>query len=146
VILPFYPSRNITYKNIAYAIGYTDGMASAMENIDIQYTYHVHQGDTSSSGGCYTTPVYHSHANGCYKKCGGTIGPSENVDIAAGGQWTVRICQTCGEWYNPSATPSTCTKLTSTVICGKKTTTIEGYSLGCGKTIDTIESATIIFN
>ena len=134
-----------------YAKGYTDGYSSGQDNIGtIVYTYHVHKGNSERYGDCYITPIYHVHENSCYKPCGTPVPTTiKQVYIQSiDGYWDVRICPTCKEWYNPNHISSNfnCTKLTTTLICGKSTSTVIGYALGCGKTERTIESATIVFD
>ena len=124
-------------------------MVQALDTLEIQYTYHVHEGsEGTNENGCYTTPVYHSHMTSCYTTCPGTaIVHNGTVTDCARWQVTCNICGTTGyRWdpnknYVPSNEPCTYTYL----ICGKTTSTIEEYVLGCGKTTDTIESATIIY-
>lgn len=114
--------------------------------MNVQYTYHVHEGaEGSTSNGCYTNAVYHSHTNNCYKSCSGSLTKTSSSDD----QYVFK-CNTCGgtnyrtkhDWENnPSVRSCNLPKIS----CGKTTATIEKYSLGCGKTEDTIESATIIY-
>lgn len=118
-------------------------MTSAMENIDIQYTYHEHQGEPSINGGCYTTPVYHSHVSNCYSKCTGTLYSLNNTGTET--QWRCPKCDWKGYRSNSSGTKYGDPCPTSVISCSL-TGTIIAYDIGCGKTTDTVESATIIFN
>lgn len=38
----------------SYAQGFIDGQANAIDNLDITYTYHYHEGDATNGGGCYS--------------------------------------------------------------------------------------------
>ncbi len=59
---------------------------------------HIHTGNSTSGGGCYTVPVYYVHNNACYKKCpGGTnqwlydSGPDDHL------HWNdYGFCNVCG--------------------------------------------------
>lgn len=130
---------NITYRNL----GFTEGLTSAMENIDIQYTYHEHQGESFTNGGCYTVPVYHSHTNSCYSQCSGTIYSLNST--ATQTQWR---CNKCGwqAYIDNVHNTKYGDPCKQNVISCTSGGTIVSYSLGCGKTTDTVESATIIFN
>ena len=124
-------------------MGFTEGLTSAMENIDIQYTYHEHQGESFTNGGCYTVPVYHSHTNSCYSKCPSTIYYLNSTDT----QSQFR-CNKCGwqGYIDKVHNPRTGDPCPNSVISCSLTGTIIAYDIGCGKTTDTVESATIIFN
>ena len=37
----------------SYTQGFIDGQANAIDNLDITYTYHYHEGDATNGGGCY---------------------------------------------------------------------------------------------
>lgn len=37
-----------------YAQGFVDGQANAIENLNVTYTYHYHEGDEVNGGGCYS--------------------------------------------------------------------------------------------
>ena len=37
-----------------YAQGFVDGQTNAVENLNVTYTYHYHEGDDVNGGGCYT--------------------------------------------------------------------------------------------
>ena len=123
-----------------------DGKQDSVSNLNIIYTYHEHEGisDTTANG-CYTTPVYHSHESSCYVTCTGTM---VRVDSYKAGYpettFYVLKCNKCGaEDTGTSKNDKPC--YIKTTNCGKNTNTLDHYSLGCGKTEDTIESATIIY-
>ena len=101
-------------------------MANALGNVNIQYNYHTHEGTTTSGTGCYTTP------NIVNVTCTGWI--ADEFDINGGIH--IGTCNRCGR------TDYT----TGGKICGRLLgTRQDGYKLDCGKTEDTIESATIIY-
>ena len=121
-------------------------MNQALENLDIQYTYHVHEGSAgTTANGCYFMPVYHQHIDTCYTLIRGYYRVSGN---GYGGVWLE--CDLCGRKESggegSSLKNQRCyngcqeNRLTCT-----RTGVIERYSLGCGKNENTIESATIIF-
>lgn len=37
----------------SYAQGFIDGQANVMDNLNVTYTYHYHEGDAENGGGCY---------------------------------------------------------------------------------------------
>lgn len=137
-------------NNSYYALGYTTGVAESLNSANIQYTYHTHTGNSSSKGGCYTTPVYHSHSNSCYYE-------ATKGELVYDGDKIYRryTCSHCGnssiqgDGVNDNGS--------STIICsyclnkgdykcGKSTSTIESYKLSCGKTTASIESAILTFD
>ena len=140
-------NKNSASYTTGYNQGYIDGQNLSTSSTQIKYYYHEHSGSELSGGGCYNTPVYHTHNSySCYKPCGGTLGSPEYVQLENGQTWHVKVCQKCGGWTNSSSTDVTCNIRTSTIICGKTTSTVESYQLNCGKTAETIESATITFD
>ena len=122
-----------------YAQGVVDGMAQALDNLNIQYTYHSHSGTADNGLGCYTIPIRHTHENSCYTTVYGVYEKTSD--------WTGSVydrCTRCGDTQGvglEGVTHCYGTNLTCTI----DTTIISGYSLGCGKTEETIESATIIY-
>lgn len=106
----------------------------------------MHEGSAgATSNGCYTTPVYHSHTTSCYKSCGGSYSITGN---GAEGTYVVK-CSRCGntaykkvsDWNAGSGR----THNSQILNCSINTNLPENYVLGCGKTEETIESATIIY-
>lgn len=103
-----------------YAQGYIDGQKNVTDNLNITYHYHVHQGDASAIGGCYGNCTgYNPRYCGC---------PA----WAWGDQYG--SCATC--WHNHAG--SVCN-----YTVGHDPYTYIGQI--CGKTEDTIESATIVY-
>lgn len=77
----------------------------------------------------------------CYKECSGSVSKTSES-----GGWYYYKCNLCGTIQSGTSEikysfPCTATSL----ICTKTTSTLEEYALGCGKTTDTIETATIIY-
>lgn len=134
-----------------YNLGWIAGQQDLKDNIDISYTYHVHDGNEENGGACYK-PVYkqHTHVSSCYKTVDSTCQCG-----AYAGRWysdTDFRCEVCGHaGHGPSGICGAWTKSTS-IICGKtagqryEDEGIESYTLCCGKTPDTPETATITFH
>ena len=136
------------YGETKYNEGYAQGISDGLSKANIQYVYHIHEGNAGSfANGCYTKEVYHRHISGCYGICNGTIkvgytGWDEGLQVT----FYYQYCQSCGADYTSTSNKNGGTCTNSVPKCGKSTTTtIDGYTIGCGKTTDTIESATIIF-
>lgn len=133
-----------------YAQGVVDGLAQALDNLEIQYTYHIHEGsEGTTSNGCYTKPITHSHNNACY--CSGYFTHNgTNVKNCSFDNNTIYpiVCSNCGryeQWYGKDMSRYGAYNVCGRFICTKSTSEILKYSLGCGKTEGTIESATIIY-
>ena len=114
--------NHISWNN-GYKEGYTQGVADALGKANIVYSYHSHVGDSSSVGGCYgnltgTRPVYCGCNSYIYDK-------DENGHSR---------CANC--YHNHG---------------GDKCDAVSSYTsytyvgLVCGKTEQTIESATIVY-
>ena len=115
-------------------------MQQVLDNLDVQYTYHVHEGSAgTTANGCYTLPVYHAHSNSCYKTCGG-----KQTIVSSNSSYMKVKCTSCGDTSNEDPDYDVFICGVTTLICNKAGT-ISSYKLGCGKTIETIESATIIY-
>lgn len=123
-----------------YRQGYTQGVADGLSKVNIQYTYHVHQGtEGTTANGCYTKPVYHTHSS-CYRVCGG-----HQYTISTHSSYIMVRCESCGAETKEIKDYNSFICGQAVLKCGKTTSTVEKYTLGCGKTEDTIESATIIY-
>ena len=118
-----------------YNLGYMDAKAET-PNASISYVYHKHDGTSSTGGACYA-PIYHSHTMDCY---GGNNNCKNATQISAG-QYR---CNCDGGRFSGTNAWHMCWD-ESHLECDKGGTII-GYSLICGKTEQTIESATIVFN
>ncbi len=158
-------------NNTYYNKGYADGFNKVMDGISISYKYHEHiddNGNIRTSTTIYsTTPI-----GGCYVAAGhthnktGTCGMTEtgylhwhgketdSMSDGTGGHgtyWTASPCTVCGYqpndyttgWTPPDEHSYTEVHCTPGYTCGYPTNT---YKIGCGKTVDTIEEATIIFD
>ena len=145
VIIPFL--GNDTY----FDLGYSEGFAQKTDSISIIYNYHKHSGSSTSMGGCYTVG-YHIHTGSCTSTCTveaeciastrGERGNYYNEYIYRHkncGQGTV----TGSDWQNHSRKGQTWTSNHTYSSCTGK---INAYKLGCGKTEESIESATLIYN
>ncbi len=95
---------------------------------------HIHTGNSTSGGGCYTVPVYHVHNNTCYKKCpGGTnqwlydSGPDDHL------HWNdYGFCNICGGYiFRNSEDISWVSCNAKILVCGKSTSTVESWKLNC---------------
>ena len=112
-------------------------MAQALDNLDVQYTYHVHEGNEgSTANGCYTNAV-HTYESYTYQ-CPGTntiLRTSDGNHAGSAGKYNCdAYCGNFGNYGKKCTATRTGTRIVSTT-----------YSLGCGKTEDTIESVTIIY-
>ena len=123
-------------------------MAEVLDNLDVQYTYHVHEGSEGiTANGCYTAPVYHAHSNSCYSSCNGSWKYSSSFNEDGETYYRVK-CSGCGgadtfikhEWE--SGKIYSCR---TRILTCNKTGFIENYVLGCGKDETTIESVTILY-
>ena len=137
-------------NNSYYTLGYSEGVAEALNSTYIQYTYHTHSGSTSSRGGCYTTPVYHSHSYSCYYEA--TKGEKVYDGDKVFRRYTCSNCGTSsiqGDGVNDNGSPTIICSYCQNkgyYKCGKSTSSIESYKLSCGKSTKTIETAVLTFN
>lgn len=127
--------------------------------------YHSHIGSSSVSGGCYTTPVNHTHSSSCYNKVTGTWQSYEETIICRYGE-TVAMVDGCGEQRSATnwkcsrcgaklytlvidhnthyvggggSAPANPTHVCSQTLNCSKAGTVDHYDLSCGKTTSTIE-------
>lgn len=116
-----------------YLRGYADGMADAAPGeAHIEYTYHKHEGDGSTVGGCYAESRV---------RCTGRMAATDTGTPVSNGYSYNRRCDVCG--YTDTSIGSsrpgigqitgTCPQYKSTIVTN------------CGKTEETIESATIYY-
>lgn len=150
-------SNNKSYYNL----GYLDGFNKVMDSATIEYQYHKHidadgnpitaSTTASISGGCLTSGS-HVHENGCMSTCTVTA-TCTNSYQGESGNW----CNTfeykhssCGQgttsgssWQPYSRKGQTFTDTHTYYSCNNLP--INTYSVGCGKTENSIDSATIIF-
>lgn len=142
---------NNSYYTQGYTKGWADGYDEKLDNIDVEYVYHVHTGSPSSGGGCYSQPINEPIVKTCTVYVGGCEGGG--TSDASGEHCTCEYEEThrdCGQRpYRGTRThrnpphygPAT---YTHDYIDGYRFT--GKYALGCGKTEQTIESATIVFH
>lgn len=135
-----------------YNLGYVDGYAQKLEGLDISYQYHTHKdskGNVTSANarfdtpsGCFTTSniVYKTES----RQCNGTW---VSIGINHDEIMTTIQCNGCGTVSHRSG----CLPIGTN--CGTHTgylhyqvdTGQRYYTLGCGKTENSIESATIVY-
>ena len=142
-----------------------------MDSVTTNYNYHTHIDNNGTNqlsdyvstipGGCYESPVYHSHNNCTSYACGCSLSTfvSNNTNTCpfcgkvsntyfykcADGHITecLKDACKCGMWFKQEVGDACRYKY---YACGKTTSDIDGYILSCGKTEETIDSFTIQFN
>ena len=122
--------------------------------INVNISYHEHMESVGENeNGCYIA-VYHTHISSCKIVCNGTFKATERGTQNADGSWDAPIkCERCGltsEWVSSGAQQrvgDTCNRFKCWKVtgysCKLNDGDIEKYDLVCGKTEETIESATI---
>jgi len=101
-------------------------------------TGHIHSGNENSGDGCYQEPIYHTHDD-CTKITGtyvfDSLVPGGSYNPTTGGFPSYYKCDNCGNqvyvdgaWYGSNV--HNC----GGYSCGKTTSTVELYTLSCGKT------------
>ncbi len=145
--------------------------AVVMESGQVEYTRHHHKNangahpyETSPvQGGCFQTPIYHSHSTGCYKEIPvysyiTDVVTKKHGDISGG----MYYCSECGRSYLEKLHKETTTDyqkamargkysgLTTTykyeLVCNKKAGDVDGYAPNCGYKENAIEKAVIYYN
>lgn len=130
-------------NNSYYKQGYIDGFNKELDGISINYIYHSHSGNSNTKGGCYTKAI-HNHTESCSKEYGTHhVVFTEHYD----GARVYMKCTYCGlgGYYSDGwdiGDWGTCEKNIKRYTCGSPA---QSYGLGCGKTENSIESATIVF-
>ena len=127
------------------AQGFVDGQANAVENLNVTYTYHYHEGDNVNGGGCYAQVTNQTVCGGIYF----------NREYYRGG--------TCSKWcssfYEKEYVCGGCGAVTGTLCggggnsCGRTTGQIGGNHMvtttswqpACGYTQGQILTATIVY-
>ena len=148
-----------TVANVIANIHQHSGSASTGGGCYTTPVYHQHSGSSSTGGGCYTTPVYHAHVSGCYQNATCTVRcigltPGQKNDNWIEHPDSRFEHSSCGRgiaYQTPKHLDGegcncgdTTTHTYSQLVCGKNESTVESYSLGCGKTAgSTIDSYTI---
>lgn len=141
---------NNFYYNQGYTKGWADGYDEKLDNIDVEYVYHVHTGSPDNGGGCYSQPINEPIVKSCRVIVGGCEGGGTSEPD---GHCTCEYETThynCGagssrgtrRHMNPPHFSST--QYNHDYIDGYRFT--GKYALGCKKTEQTIESATIVFH
>jgi len=102
--------------------------------------YHAHSGNTTSGGACYTS-TGHTHVNSCaYNIEFGSYQPYQGFPVTV----TCKNCGTVVASGTNAMAPSTlhcgtwaCGEAEYKLSCTKTTSTIDSYTLSCGKTAGT---------
>lgn len=128
-----------------YAQGFVDGQANVMDNLDVTYTYHYHEGDDIHGGGCYAQTENQ-------KQCGVIVFSREYYRGRTCSKW-------CASFYEKEYVCSGCGIVTGTLCggggnsCGKKSGQIDGHHMVtttswepvCGYSQGQILTATIVY-
>lgn len=134
---------NAIYLEQGYREGYTKGIADGLSKVKVQYVYHVHTGNAAEGGGCYTSPIYHTHSGACY------VEGEHNSSCPSHIAFHPYDCGSVHDWDGDG---HGCDGFIlydcggHSVLSCSLGNTILGYSLGCGKTEETIETATIFYD
>lgn len=94
-----------------YAQGFVDGQANAIDNLNVTYTYHYHEGDNINGGGCYEMVTDQT-------VCGAVVFNREYYRGHTCSKW-------CASFYEKEYVCSGCGIVTGT-LCG-------GGGNSCGK-------------
>lgn len=124
-------------------------------NHNVSYcSYHTHTGSSTSGGGCYGSPNYHSHNSSCYGNaaCGLTVSPQVYISgsyfcsVHKKNENTTTYRLRCSAMHDygfadvwpclGQRAPSsfTCSSQTNKLICSISTTTPISYYINCGRT------------
>lgn len=99
---------------------------------------------STTSQGCFTTPVSHVHTNECpytWTTCGGTYTTHMWVPDPEGNYIDRWACNRCGALGGSAG--GTCNNNVKKITCTK---TIDGYSRSCGKCDGKLVGAHILYN
>lgn len=134
------PPYNAAYKEQGYREGYTQGIADGLSKVNVQYTYHVHAGTAGeTANGCYTNPIMKQVISHYEDE---RYHPTVRDDDGDGEEH----CPNCNILVQTGGFGSkTCFNCYVTVKNPVYISVVDYYDLGCGKTEDTIETATIIY-
>ncbi len=132
-----------------YKQGYVDGAAS-MENADVEYEYHYHDGNEQSGGTCFTDALYHTHdSQSCFGIC-----TNKNLNYVKDyydgnhDHKYVYECSVCGFEYGSYGSEGdrySRIHVSASPICGMPENQVLGYQCTCGMSDGQIISATIIY-
>lgn len=132
-----------------YTQGFIDGQQNIYDNLQVEYTFHKHEGSPGSvANGCYFYPIYHQHdtSSPCYVPAQWSSNYQHmGADPVNPGNEVYR-CRSCGTYmYARTGTNPAAHKCRDAYYnCGKTPGgTIDSYTLGCNKTEETVESVTI---
>ena len=132
-----------------YNQGVTDGMTSALENVQVEYEYNYHDGDSQNGGACYGEPQNHYHSSMCYGVCPDRrmVYYGEHKDGNEKRHWDYR-CHTCGFTTSPWFSCGDSYEETHTsrnTRCGYSNGEFLGCEVICGYENGQILSAKIIY-
>ena len=134
---------NISYYNK----GYTDGYSKTMQNVTVQYIYHVHTDTLENQYSDGTILTQFSNPGGCFKAYGHVHNEqcetiSQTYPCNNNGQyWDGNRCRSCGGIGAGSGSCGGKIYKTS-YTCGSPVNT---WILGCNKSTNSIEKAELIF-
>lgn len=97
--------------------------------ITIETKYHVHTGNSSSGGGCYTV---HHYSQGTWKATEGSWSPGQDVNPSM-------KCPRCGASIDTWDAGGGYTQWACSKGCGSYTGGYNYWSIGCGKNTATLE-------
>lgn len=132
-------------NDYAYAQGFVDGQANAIDNLNVTYTYHYHEGDAENGGGCYAQVTEQKvcglvvHSRGYYRghTCGEWCGSFYADDYA---------CDNCGAvvGWKCGGGGNSC-GLIAGQIGGNHVITTTSWQPVCGYSQGQILTATIVY-
>lgn len=128
-----------------YAQGFVDGQANAIDNLNVTYTYHYHEGDSENGGGCYAQVENKT-------ECGAIVFNREYYRGHTCSKW-------CASFYEKEYVCSGCGVVTGTLCggggnsCGRMTGQSSGNHMAtttswqpvCGYSQGQILTATIVY-
>lgn len=146
---------------------------SISKPVTLSENLHTHIGNESENGGCYTVPVYHTHTETCNGTCVQTVYSSRNLAGqgcyvgndggsrteysynhsacgAPNGTFAVSFCSTHGTygWAEngwPGSPTVGATDTHTYLTCGKTSTSIDKYDLGCNLQENQVISYTVSY-
>ena len=143
------------YNNSYYNSGFIDGQQNIYDDLNISYTYHKHKDadgneqsveyQASVSGGCFTKEniIYTTTTGPCGQQLYNAGATSIYNDVT--GEWLTAYNFNC-PIHGHQRTEGGGWSGNCTVQCTKEVDTGKRYyTINCGKTEDSIESATITY-
>lgn len=129
----------------SYAQGFVDGQANAVENLNVTYTYHFHEGDDINGGGCYEMMTDDT-------ECGAVVFSREYYRGGTCSKWCSSfyekeyVCSGCGVVIGTlcGGGGNSCGKITGQ-IGGNHVVTTTSWQPVCGYIQGQILTATIVY-